>query len=127
MTVKMASGILFLEVCCISFLWQLCWFPLQIRSLLCYHWFETFGHALSLRKRVSFTQCHLNLSHAATFNTTSQIDCAFSVRELKPGRVSFTQCHLNLSHAATFSTTSQIDCAFSVLELKPGRVGSALF
>ena len=27
-----------LEVCYICFLWQLCWFPLQIRSLRCYHW-----------------------------------------------------------------------------------------
>ena len=63
MTVKMASGMLFLEKCYISlFLWQLCWFPLQIRSLRCYRWFETLGHhALTPWKKVSFTQCHLNL------------------------------------------------------------------
>ena len=36
-------------------------------------------HALTPRKRVNFIQWHLNVSHAATFSATSQIDCAFSI------------------------------------------------
>ena len=36
-------------------------------------------HALTPRKRVNFIQWHLNVSHAATFSVTSQIDCAFSI------------------------------------------------
>ena len=50
---------------CFFFFWQLCWFLLQIRSLRCYHWPWTLDHALMPQKRVSFTLCQLNLSHAA--------------------------------------------------------------